>query len=99
MLRYVPDSAGAAFTRYECANSSVVSPKLYPALNAATFASKISCFPPNLRSSQLSVVSGGRPYIHDRSPSANMFFARSDSFFPIPMSSVARTVIEVIGTL
>ena len=45
------------------------------------------------------VVSGGRPYIHDRSPSANMFFARSDSFLPIPMSSVARTVIEVIGTL
>ena len=84
---------------YEWANSSVVSPKLYPALNAATFASKISCLPPNFRSSQSSVVSVGRPNIHETSPSANMFFARSASFFPMPTPSVARTVIEVIGTL
>ena len=28
-----------------------------------------------------------------------MFFARSASFFPIPRSSVARSVMDVIGTL
>ena len=68
-------------------------------MNAATFASKISWREPNFFSSQPSVVSVGRPNIHDTRPSANMFFARSASFFPIPMSSVARTVIDVIGTL
>ncbi len=45
------------------------------------------------------MVSVDRPYIQDSNPSANMFLARSDSFFPIPRSSVARTVMEVIGTL
>ena len=70
-----------------------------PALKAATFASKISWREPNFFSSQLSVVSVGRPNIHDTRPRANMFLARSDSFLPIPMPSVARTVMEVIGTL
>ena len=45
------------------------------------------------------MVSVGRPNIHDTSPSANMFFARSASFLPMPTPSVARTVIDVIGTL
>ena len=45
------------------------------------------------------MVSVGRPYIHDTSPRANMFFARSASFLLMPAPSVARTVIDVIGTL
>ena len=46
----------------------------------------------------MSVVSVGRSNIHETSPSANMFFARSASFLLMPRSSVARTVIDVIGT-
>ena len=53
---------------------------------------------PNFLCSQLSVTSVGRPYIHDTSPSANMFFERSASLRVSPSSSTARTVIEVIGT-
>ena len=44
------------------------------------------------------MTSTGRPYIHETSPSANMFFARSASFLPTPTLSTARTVIDVIGT-
>jgi hypothetical protein len=68
-------------------------------LKAATLASKISCLPPNLRSSHPSVVSTGRSNIQLTRPSANMFFARSASFLPMPMPSVARTVIDVMGTM
>ncbi len=52
----------------------------------------------NLRSRNSSVDSVGRLYIHDSSPSANMFFARSASFFDMSMSLSASTVIEVSGT-
>ena len=85
-------------TSTRCAKSSVVSPKLYPALNAATLASRISGLLPNFRSSHSSVGAVGRSYIHDTSPSANMFLARSASFLPTPTGSTARTVMEVIGT-
>ncbi len=71
---------------------------MYPALKAATFASKISGFLAELSLEPLERGLGGRPYIHDTSPSANMFFARSDSFLLTPTGSIARTVIEVIGT-
>ena len=94
----MPGAEGAALTTTWCANSSVVSPKAWPALNAATFASRISGLDPNFCSSQVIVGSVGRPYIQDTSPRANMFLARSASFFEIPRSSTARTVIEVIGT-
>ena len=54
--------------------------------------------PENFRSSQFNVTSTGRAYIHETSPNANMFLERSASFFDSPSSSVARTVMEVIGT-
>ena len=44
------------------------------------------------------VVSVGRPYIHDSSPSANMFFARAASFRESPNSLTAATVIPVRST-
>ena len=40
----------------------------------------------------------GRWYIHEISPSANMFFARSASFLEMSKPSSARTVVEVSGT-
>ena len=76
----------------------MVSPKLYPALNAARFASLISGFFANFCSIHRTVTSVGLPYIHDTSPSANMFFERSASFFVTSRPSVARTVMEVMGT-
>src|SRR5437764_14299371 len=79
-LRYVPGAAGAGFTSYVCANSSVVSPKLYPALNAARLACRMLGLPAKRRSIQARVTSVGRPYIHDSRPRANKFLARSASF-------------------
>ena len=46
-----------------------------------------------------SVPSVGRWYIHDSRPSANMFFARSASFLPRPVSSSAPMVRVAIATL
>ena len=40
----------------------------------------------------------GRLYIHDSSPSANMFFARSPSFRLSPAGSTAPTVNVDIAT-
>ena len=45
-----------------------------------------------------SVLSCGRWYIHDSSPSANMFFARSASFFDSPVSASAPRVSVAIAT-
>ena len=45
-----------------------------------------------------SVLSCGRWYIHDSRPSANMFFARSASFFDSPVSSSAPRVRVAIAT-
>ena len=56
-------------------------------------------FPANFLSSHLTVTSVGRLYIQDSRPRANMFLARSASFLLMSMASVARRVIEVIGTL
>ena len=44
------------------------------------------------------VVSVGRPYIHDSSPSANMFLARAASLRDSPNSLTASTVIPVRST-
>ena len=53
----------------------------------------------NFSSIQRAVTSVGRPYIHETSPSAKRFFERAASRAVIPsMPSVARTVIDVIGT-
>ena len=53
----------------------------------------------NFFSTQSTVGVVGRPYIQDTSPSANRFLLRAASRELMPsMSSVARTVIEVIGT-
>src|SRR6266567_865256 len=90
--------AGRGGTSYGLAKISVVSPKFQPALNAATFASRIGGFFLNLPSIHRSVTSVGRPYIHEISPRANMFFARSASFFVTSMPSAARSVMEVMGT-
>ncbi len=46
-----------------------------------------------------SVPSVGRWYIHERRPSANMFFARSASFLPSPVSSRAPMVMVAMATL
>ena len=53
----------------------------------------------NFCSIQSMVTSTGRLYIHETSPSAKKFLERAASRAEIPsMPSVARTVIEVIGT-
>jgi hypothetical protein len=53
----------------------------------------------NFFSIQVTVGSVGRPYIHETSPSANTFLQRAASRAEIPsMPSVARTVMDVIGT-
>src|SRR5437867_809796 len=57
----------------------------------------MASLPLNFCSIHRMVTSVGRPYIHDTSPRANMFLARSASFLVMPIPSVARTVIEVIG--
>ncbi len=53
----------------------------------------------NFSSIQRTVTSTGRLYIHETRPSAKKFFDRAASREVMPsMPSVARTVIEVIGT-
>ena len=52
----------------------------------------------NFSRMKVSLVSIWRPYIHDSSPSANMFLARWPSFFDAPISSTAPSVSVVIGT-
>jgi hypothetical protein len=53
----------------------------------------------NFFSTQSMVGWVGRPYSHETSPSANRFFDRAASRDVTPsMSSVARTVMLVIGT-
>ena len=44
------------------------------------------------------VPSVGRPYIHETSPSANMFFARDASLRDRPNSFTASTVMPVRST-
>ena len=69
-----------------------------PARKAATFAAAISGLRANFCSRKRTVPSVGRWYIQDSSPSANMFFARSASFFEMSKSASDRTVVEVSGT-
>ena len=99
-MRYVPvgNAWDAGATSYETAKSSVVSPKFQPARNAATLASAITGFPANLARRNFSVFSVGRWYIHDSSPSANMFLDRSASLRESPYSLSASTVSVVSGT-
>ena len=61
-------------------------------------ASAISGSLANFSRSNRSVPSVGREYIQASSPSANMFFARSASFLPMPSGSSAAAVSEVIAT-
>ena len=58
-------------------------------------ASRMSGLRPNLASRNAIVPSLGRLYSHERSPRANMFFARSASFFVTSKPLSASTVIEV----
>ncbi len=68
-------------------------------LNAFTFASAIAGRFANFVFRKSIVDSIGRPYSHDISPSANMFFARSASRGVTPSISLsAPTVIVVSGT-
>src|SRR3546814_18533809 len=77
--------------------SSAVSPKAWPALKAATFASRTRGLAENFSSIQRSVVSVGRVYIHETSPRAKKFFERSASLGFTPRCSTARWVSAVIG--
>ena len=83
---------------YCTANASVVSPKFQPALNAVTLASRMSGALANRFSRNATVVSVGRPYIHESRPSANMFLARDASLRESPNSLTASTVIPVRST-
>ena len=57
-------------------------------------------FVPNFSCRNSTVASTGRPYSHDMSPSANMFFERSASRGVTPsISFSAPTVSVVSGTL
>jgi hypothetical protein len=72
---------------------------LYPARKAARFAAPTPGVSANFFSIQATVGSVGRPYIHETSPSAKRFLLRAASRAVISsIPSVARTVIEVIGT-
>ena len=62
------------------------------------FASASSGFFANFSRRNASVPSVPRWYIHDSSPSANMFFARSASFLLIPVGSSAVRVSVAIAT-
>jgi hypothetical protein len=73
----------------------VVSPKFQPALNAVTFAAAMSGLVANFFSRNRMVPSVGRWYIHDSSPSANMFFARPESLRDSPESASASMVMPV----
>ena len=61
------------------------------------FASAISGRLANFARISSIVVSVGRVYSHDISPSANMFFARSASRDVTPESLTASSVIDVSG--
>ena len=63
------------------------------------FAARISGWAPNFFVRNVSVAVVGRVYIHESSPRANMFFARSFSLRVSPSNSArASTVIEVSRT-
>ena len=76
----------------------MVSPKFQPDLKAVMLASRMSGTFANRLDRKLSVVSVGRPYIHDSSPRANMFFARAASLRDSPNSLTASTVMPVRST-
>ncbi len=80
------------------ANVSVVSPNAQPARSAFTFASAISGrFAPNFVSRKSTVGSIERPYSHDISPSANMFFERSASRGVTPATSFSAPTVSVVS--
>ena len=76
----------------------MVSPKFQPALNAVMLASRMSGTFAKRWVRKVTVVSVGRPYIHESSPRANMFFARAASLRESPNSLTAATVIPVRST-
>ena len=92
---YVPGARTAGFTSK--AESSAVSPKACPALSAAMLPWASAGFFANFYSSHSTVGSRGLLYIHESTPSANMFLDRSASFFVSPASLTASTVMAVIG--
>ena len=72
----------------------MVSPKFQPVRNAVTLASRSVGFAANRVVRNSIVGSVGRPYIHDSSPSANMFLARAESLRVSPNSLTASTVSD-----
>ncbi len=88
----------AGLTSKGWSNSSAVSPKAWPALNATVLASATWGRATNLRWIHSSVGSTGRVYIHDTRPSAKKFFERSASRGLTPSGVTAPLVSEVIGT-
>src|ERR1017187_2884470 len=98
MLRYRPGSNRAGATSYAWSKSSAVSPKLYPALNAARLAARTVSRLAYFSSIHLTVGSVGRVYIQDRRPRAKKFLDRSASRGLTPRGLVASRVIDVMGT-
>ena len=95
MLVYSPGGSFAGFTWYGWSKSSLVSPKLYPALNAAM----LLAFTRSLKRPSIHSIVGsvGREYSHDTTPNAKKFFDRSESRAFTPNGSVASRVSVVIG--
>ena len=98
ILRYRPLGRTAGAISKECWNSSAVSPKLNPALNAARLASRTISLLANRFPIHSITGSIGRAYIHDTTPRAKKFLDRSASRGFAPVSLAASFVIEVIGT-
>ena len=98
MLVYSPAGSIAGRTSKRWPTASVVSPKLYPAMNAARLAAMTSSLLAKRRSIQPIVCSVGRVYIHDTSPRAKKFFERSASRGFTPSGAHTSFVSDVIGT-
>ena len=79
-------------------NSSAVSPKAWPALNAAVLAAATWGLPANFSVIQSRVGSIGRVYIHEITPRAKKFLDRSASRGFTSRSAQACLVRLVIGT-
>ncbi len=94
----MPGARAAGRTSKAWSNSSAVSPKAWPALNAATLAAATSGLDPKRLSIQSRVGWIGRVYIQDTNPRAKKFFERSASRGLTPRCSTEPRVRLVMGT-
>src|SRR5262245_20147448 len=98
MLVHGPAARTPGRTSHGWSNSSAVSPKAWPALNAAVLASATSGRATKRRVIHSSVGSTGRVYIHEMRPRAKKFLDRSASRGLTPSGVTAPFVREVMGT-